>query len=34
MGLGSMLAAFASEVGGVDLDIKRDKTPTRPVSFE
>lgn len=34
MGLGSMLAAFASEVGGVDLDITRDKTPTRPVSFE
>lgn len=34
MGLGSMLAAFASEVGGVDLDIQRDKTPARPVSFE
>jgi antitoxin FitA len=34
MGLGSMLAAFASEIGGVDLDIQRDKVPTRPVSFE
>ena len=34
IGLGSVLAAFASEVGGVDFDITRDKTPTRPVSFE
>jgi antitoxin FitA len=34
IGLGSMLAAFASEVGGVDFDITRDKTPTRAVSFE
>jgi antitoxin FitA len=34
IGLGSMLAAFASEVGGVDFDITRDKTPARPVSFE
>jgi hypothetical protein len=29
-----MLAAFASEIGGVDLNIQRDKTPVRPVSFE
>jgi antitoxin FitA len=34
IGLGSMLAAFASEIGGVDLNIQRDKTPVRPVSFE
>jgi plasmid stability protein len=34
MGLGSLLASFANEIGGVDLDIQRDKTPTRPVSFE
>ena len=34
LGLGSTLASFASEVGGVDLDIQRDKTPVRPVSFE
>ena len=34
IGLGSMLAAFASEIGGVDLDIQRDKTAVRPVSFE
>jgi antitoxin FitA len=34
IGLGSMLAAFASEIGGVDFNIQRDKTPVRPVSFE
>lgn len=34
IGLGSMLATFASELGGVDLDIQRDKTPIRAVSFE
>lgn len=34
MGLGSLLASFANEIGGVDLDVQRDKTPTRPVSFE
>jgi antitoxin FitA len=34
IGLGSMLAAFASEIGGADLDIQRDRTPVRPVSFE
>ena len=34
MGIGSMLAAFASDVGGVDLNIERDKTPVRPANFE
>jgi antitoxin FitA len=34
IGLGSILATFASEIGGVDLDIQRDKTPVRLVSFE
>ena len=34
MGIGSMLAAFASDVGGVDLNIQRDKTPVRPANFE
>jgi plasmid stability protein len=32
--LGSLLAAIGREVGGVDLAIERDKTPTEPVSFE
>lgn len=32
--LGSELAAIAREFGGVDLDIKRDKTPAETVSFE
>jgi hypothetical protein len=34
MGVGSALAAFARDFGGIDLDIQRDKTPVRPVSFE
>lgn len=34
MGIGSMLAAFASDVGGVDLNIQRDKTPVRLANFE
>ncbi len=32
--LGSLLAEIGREAGGIDLDIKRDKTPTEPVSFE
>lgn len=32
--LGSELAAIGREFGGVDLDIERDKTPARTVSFE
>lgn len=38
IGVGSMLAAIGRDIGrdmgGVDLDIQRDKTPVRPVSFE
>lgn len=32
--LGSLLAEISREVGGVDLEIERDKTPSEPVSFE
>ena len=32
--LGSLLAEIGREVGGVDLEIERDKTLTEPVSFE
>ena len=32
--LGSLLAEIGREVGGVDLVIERDKTPTEPISFE
>ena len=32
--LGSLLSEIGCEVGGVDLEIERDKTPTQPVSFE
>jgi antitoxin FitA len=32
--LGSMLAAIAREMGGVDLDIRRDPTPPNPALFE
>lgn len=32
--LGSLLADIGREVGGVDLEIERDKTPAAPVSFE
>lgn len=32
--LGSLLAEIGNEVGGVDLDINRDRTPTEPVSLE
>ncbi|MEX3630133.1 MAG: Arc family DNA-binding protein [Burkholderia sp.] len=32
--LGSLLAEIGHEVGGVDLEIERDRTPAEPVSFE
>jgi plasmid stability protein len=32
--LGSLLAKIGREVGGADLEIERDKTPTEPMSFE
>ncbi|WP_321872667.1 FitA-like ribbon-helix-helix domain-containing protein [Burkholderia ubonensis] len=32
--LGTLLAEVGREIGGVDLDIQRDKTPTEPVNFE
>lgn len=31
--LGSLLAAIGREVGGIDLEIERDRTPTEPVGF-
>jgi len=34
LGLGSMLAAIGRELGGVDLDIARDKAEPEPASFE
>lgn len=34
IGIGSMLASLGRSLGGVELDIQRDKTPVRPVSFE
>ena len=32
--LGSLLAEIGREVGGVDLEIERNRTPAEPVSFE
>jgi plasmid stability protein len=32
--LGSLLAEIGREVGGVDLEIERDKTSAAPLSFE
>ncbi|GAB7541044.1 MULTISPECIES: FitA-like ribbon-helix-helix domain-containing protein [unclassified Cupriavidus] len=32
--LGSLLAEIGREVGGVDLEIERDKIATEPLSFE
>ena len=32
--LGSLLAEIGREVGGIELDIDRDKSPNKPVSFE
>ncbi|AOK20157.1 plasmid stability protein [Burkholderia cepacia] len=32
--LGTLLAEIGREIGGVDLDIQRDKTPADPMGFE
>lgn len=32
--LGSLLAEISQEVGGVDLEVERDRTPAEPVSLE
>ena len=32
--LGSMLAAIGHELGGIDLDVTRDRTPPDPAIFE
>ncbi|KVA73299.1 plasmid stability protein [Burkholderia ubonensis] len=32
--LGALLAEIGREIGGVDLDIQRDKTPAEPMNFE
>jgi plasmid stability protein len=32
--IGSELAAFGRRFGGIDLEIKRDQTPTKPAVFE
>lgn len=32
--LGTLLAELGREVGFVDLEIERDKTPSEPISFE
>jgi plasmid stability protein len=32
--LGSLLAEIGREVGGIDLEIERDRAPSKPVSFE
>jgi hypothetical protein len=32
--VGSELAAFGRRFGGIDLDINRDQTPTKPAVFE
>jgi plasmid stability protein len=32
--LGSLLAQIGREAGGVEINIERDQTPTKPVSFE
>ncbi len=32
--LGSMLADIGRELGGIDLEINRDKTPAEPLKFE
>jgi plasmid stability protein len=34
VGLGSMLAAIGRDLGGVELDIARDRTPADPANFE
>ena len=32
--IGSALADFGKQHGGIDLSLSRDKTPTKPVNFE
>jgi plasmid stability protein len=32
--IGTALAEFGKEFGGIDLDIERDRTPVEPASFE
>jgi len=32
--LGTLLSEIGREVGGIDLEIERDRTPAEPVSFE
>ncbi|KVO78120.1 FitA-like ribbon-helix-helix domain-containing protein [Burkholderia ubonensis] len=32
--LGTLLAEIGRDIGGVDLDIQRDKTPAEPMNFE
>ncbi|MGY5775540.1 FitA-like ribbon-helix-helix domain-containing protein [Rhizobium sp. LEGMi135b] len=32
--IGSELAAFGRQFGGLDLDLERERTPTEPASFE
>ena len=32
--IGSELAAFGQQLGGINLDLTRDKTPTEPAVFE
>jgi plasmid stability protein len=32
--LGSLLAEIGREVGGINIEIERDRTPTEPMSFE
>jgi plasmid stability protein len=34
MGLGSALAAIGHNLGGIELDLKRDTRPIEPASFE
>ena len=32
--IGSELAAFGKQLGGIDLDVSRDQTPTEPAVFK
>lgn len=32
--LGTLLAQIGREAGGVEINIERDQTPTKPISFE
>jgi len=34
VGLGTRMAAVGRELGGIQLDVTRDKTPIEPASFE